>query len=284
MGSSAAWENNGSNLNAFGSNAAFDNDGDYVNAFGSNAAYYNTGDQVQAFGINAARNNSGNGSIAIGRDTLYNSNGDYNIAIGHEAGELLNNGAFNILIGNGVEAMDNNGNYQLNIGDTIYGDLSNAGTKIGINGTPATYTFEVHGTVGKTSGTTWNVISDRRLKDIQGNYEYGLDEILKLNTVRFKYKAGNPLNLPSNTNEIGFIAQEVKEVIPDSVIQRSNGYYDLDVHPINVALVNAVQELKQESDQEKARLEEEIMLLKAYICSKDPEAPVCKKENKNRAR
>jgi hypothetical protein len=143
---------------------------------------------------------------------------------------------------------------------------------LGIGRSPTAYKLEVEGDAGKTSGgTAWSVASDSRLKNIHGKYEYGLDEVMKLNTVRFSYKKDNALDLPAGTNEIGFIAQEVKEVIPDSVVLRDHGYYDLNIHPINVALVNAVQELKQEKDD----LQKELDSLKKYLCAQDSKADFC---------
>ena len=45
------------------------------------------------------------------------------------------------------------------------------------------------GDAGKTSGgADWIVISDNRLKDIQGEYQKGLNEINQLKTVVFNYK------------------------------------------------------------------------------------------------
>ncbi len=91
------------------------------------------------------------------------------------------------------------------------------------------------GTAGLSTGTAWTNASDKRLKDIDGDYEYGLDEIKRLHTVRFHYKKDNPLHLPSDHAMTGFIAQEVQEVIPDAVKQRADGYLELNVDPIHWA-------------------------------------------------
>jgi hypothetical protein len=132
-----------------------------------------------------------------------------------------------------------------NIGSSnmmVYNNLGYLGIGGGSAAAPA-YTIHVNGTAGLSSGTAWTAASDIRLKDIQGDYEYGLDEILKLHTVRFNYKKGNALNLPSQTPMTGFIAQEVQKVIPDAVHTRPDGYLELNVDPIHWATVNAVQEL-----------------------------------------
>ncbi len=119
----------------------------------------------------------------------------------------------------------------------------NANGNVGIGTNDPVYELHVVGDAGKSTGTSWINTSDRRLKDIKGSYEYGLDEILKLNTVRFNYKKNNPLGLPSDKEVVGFIAQEVKDVIPEAVKMREHGYYELNVDPIHWASVNAIQDL-----------------------------------------
>ena len=156
--------------------------------------------------------------------------------------------------------------------------ISNEGSVfIGYNnpGGLSEHKLYVSGSAAKTNGGSWSNTSDIRLKDVHGQYEYGLKEILDLNTVRFSYKAGNPRSLPSDTQEIGFIAQEVQKVIPDAVIEAQDGYLEFNIHPINVALVNAVKELKAEKDSEINDLKEQVRLLKELYCSDNPAKALC---------
>ena len=90
-------------------------------------------------------------------------------------------------------------------------------------------------------------------------------EIDLLNPVRFIYKSDNPRNLPSNHEYIGFIAQEVQEIFPEAVSEGKDGYLDFNMHAVNVAMVNAIKELKAEND----ILKEEIENLKKMIKDKD---------------
>lgn len=111
-------------------------------------------------------------------------------------------------------------------------------------GTPTPgYTLHVVGTAGLSTGTAWTNASDARLKDIHGDYEYGLNEVLKLHTVRYNYKKDNPLGLGSDYEKTGFIAQEVQKVIPDAVKKRQDGYLELNVDPIHWAVVNAIKDM-----------------------------------------
>ncbi len=152
---------------------------------------------------------------------------------------------------------------------------------VGIGTTNPTYRLHVVGDAGKTSGgTAWTSISDFRLKDIESDYEYGLEEIKKLHTIRFKYKKDNPLNLPYDDTHTGFIAQEVQKVIPDAVITRPDGYLELNVDPIHWATVNAVKQLSEQNEQLKdraAKAEAETAQLKKAICGKFPDLDVCAK-------
>ena len=161
-------------------------------------------------------------------------------------------------------------------------------------------------TAGLSSGTAWIGASDIRLKDIDGDYEHGLDEIKKLHTVRFHYTQSNPLQLPFDHAMTGFVAQEVQEVNPDAIKKSADGYLELNVDPIHWATVNAVMELASENEHlkqradnadlradkaefqttkaaEKANLaadradraEAEIKELKCLICANTPKSSSC---------
>ncbi len=116
---------------------------------------------------------------------------------------------------------------------------------IGIGTTAPGHKLHVIGTAGLSTGTAWTNTSDRRLKDIQGEYQYGLKEILDLKTIWFNYKEGNKLDLPHDKKIAGFIAQEVQSVIPEAVFEREDGFLELNVDPIHWATVNAVQDLHE---------------------------------------
>jgi hypothetical protein len=127
--------------------------------------------------------------------------------------------------------------------------------RIGINTATPSYTLTVVGDAGLSTGTAWTMLSDARLKDIQGDYEYGLNEVLQLHTVRYNYKKDNPLGLPSDRPMTGFIAQDVQGVIPDAVRTRADGYLELNADPIHWAVVNAVQQLNGKCEDLRAEVE-----------------------------
>jgi hypothetical protein len=109
--------------------------------------------------------------------------------------------------------------------------------------------LSVNGNASKSSGgTTWAIFSDRRLKDLHGNYNKGLSEIVALQPVVFNYKVDNPLDLPSDNEEVGLIAQEVRGIFPEAISESRSGYLDFNMHYINVAFINAIKELKAAND------------------------------------
>ncbi|HBE43151.1 MAG TPA: hypothetical protein DDW27_18505, partial [Bacteroidales bacterium] len=154
---------------------------------------------------------------------------------------------------NGAEALWYNGTYFSWGHDATYNYFADPVT-IGTAGAPG-YTLVVNGTAAKTDGGSWSVLSDLRLKDLVGNYDKGLKEILDLQAVRFTYKEGNSRQLTPDVEQIGFIAQDVQKIFPEAVDECKDGYLDFNMHPVNVAMVNAIKELKAENNDLKARLE-----------------------------
>ena len=59
-------------------------------------------------------------------------------------------------------------------------------------------------------------ISDARLKTNIKNISYGLEDLLKIRPVNFDWKDG------SDTNRVGFIAQELKPIISQAVTDTRN--------------------------------------------------------------
>jgi len=138
----------------------------------------------------------------------------------------------------------------------VFGENGN----VGIGTTSPNYKLELAGCsggncAGKPDGTSWTNTSDARLKNVSGNYEYGLEEILSINPVRFRYKENNPLLLPSGGELIGLLAQEVQESIPDAVFEGEDGYLRLNADPVFWAMLNAIKELKAENDDLRARVD-----------------------------
>lgn len=127
---------------------------------------------------------------------------------------------------------------------------------VGLGTTSPTQKLHVVGNAYKTEGgTSWATSSDIRLKNLTGNYNKGLSEIIKLDPVRYIYKNDNPRQLNSEIEQVGFVAQEVQKIFPEAVSVGDDGYLDFNIHPINIAFVNAIKELKYENDALKSKME-----------------------------
>lgn len=98
------------------------------------------------------------------------------------------------------------------------------------------------------SQATFISTSDARLKENIVNLPSQLSNIMALRPVEFDYKA-------SKGHQIGFIAQEVREIYPDLVSESSDGYLTLAGLDKNSSrLIKAIQELKALVDAQAVRI------------------------------
>jgi trimeric autotransporter adhesin len=98
----------------------------------------------------------------------------------------------------------------------------------------------------KPGSTTWTVVSDSRLKTVDGNYTKGLNEIMQLQPIRYHYKNNGDRKFEQevlDTEFSGFIAQEVQPLFPDAVQVDEDGFLSFNMHSILVASINAIKEL-----------------------------------------
>lgn len=94
--------------------------------------------------------------------------------------------------------------------------------------------------------------SDERHKDIVGAFTPGLDAVLGMRPIRYRYKP----TLPYDAENVyaGFSAQNMIGCVPEAVGESADGWYSLNIIPVVAAAVTAVQELTQEIDGLRARL------------------------------
>ena len=83
--------------------------------------------------------------------------------------------------------------------------------------------------------------SDMNLKNTIENSPFGLNEILLLNPVTFLYNDTNR-KIDSDVKEVGFIAQDVFDIIPNAVSSTGTGDLQLDYRAITATLTKAIQE------------------------------------------
>lgn len=165
-------------------------------------------------------------------------------------------GVLSFMVSNGslMEAMriDHNGN--IGLGTTTPSHKLDVVGDIKITGTP----YRTGGDIA------WSVPSDARLKRVVGSFEPGIEELSKLETVRFHYTEGNAAGADSAPEYIGILAQDVQKVIPEAVSEDpKSGFLRLNSSPIFWALVNAVKDLNKTITQKFGLLDSEVGGLKA---------------------
>ena len=113
---------------------------------------------------------------------------------------------------------------------------------VGIGTTAPDALLSVNGGADKVGGGSWATFSDRRLKDLDGDFTAGLDAILRLHPIRYHYKGGNALGIQDRDQHIGFVAQDVRKVIPEAVTENARGYLLVNNDPILWTMLNAIKE------------------------------------------
>jgi trimeric autotransporter adhesin len=133
---------------------------------------------------------------------------------------------------------------------------------VGIGTTNPDALLSVNGTADKPGGGSWNTFSDGRLKDVGEDFTHGLEALDAIQPVHYHYKLGNPLNLPSQPDYIGVVAQQVQSAIPEAVHRNQDGYLVVNNDPIIWTMFNAIKELDQKRETEDKAKDAEIQDLK----------------------
>jgi len=124
---------------------------------------------------------------------------------------------------------------------------------VGVGITNPGYTFEVSGSTWSTTG--WSSASDGRLKQSITTIPDALSTIERLRGVEFYWRppadrpVGKTLPLPLGEQQVGFVAQEVEQVVPEAVSKPadgSDGAYGVNEAKIVAILVEAVKEQQAE--------------------------------------
>ena len=113
----------------------------------------------------------------------------------------------------------------------------------------------------QAGGGPWQVLSDARIKTVVADYDEGLDELLALRPVRYRYNGNDSLTkdepgmnkwaADAGIEFIGLVAQEAEQVMPHMVTKRSgfigglpvDDLRSLNANALTFALINAVKQL-----------------------------------------
>jgi hypothetical protein len=171
------------------------------------------------------------------------------------------------------------------------------GGRVGIGTTAPDDKFVVNNgtTIGRYTAAGWTHSSDARLKHDIKKLDGSLEKILKLRGVNYVLNTD-----PEKSKQIGFIAQEVEPLFPEVVKTDKDGYKSMVYANLLAPLVEAFKDLYKKItdifvttennsraiasvnlkvkklEEENAAKTKEIAELKAYLCVKDPRAPICK--------
>lgn len=247
------------------------NTGGYNCALGSAALQVNTtGSYNTAFGVQALRNNTtASNNTAVGYQALYSENRTAdtnadNTAIGYQAGYSLTTGQRNTFLGmysgNGGFGAGSitTGTYNISIGFATGASATGRNNSIVI-GTPYAVVDkgENTGFISPNGGgvyqgnnsASWSTTSDRRLKKNIIDNNVGLEKLMQVQVRNFEYRLPEEIEeleahcaIKKEGVQLGVIAQELQQVLPDCVKEESTGVLSVDPDNLTWYTINAIQE------------------------------------------
>jgi hypothetical protein len=217
-------------------------------AVGGQALYYNqTGSEnvaIGRFALGGVGSNSHSSNTAVGSQAAGGiTTGNENVFIGASAGHSsisTTTGAGNIYIGRSSHGSAASNTKEIVIAYNSTGKGSNTGF---INPNSG-------GVYQGNNSSSWSTTSDIRIKKNIEDNNIGLEAINQVRVRNFEYRTPDEIDeLPTNTAidkqgvQLGVIAQEIQQVLPDMVKQETTGCLRVDADNITWYLVNAVKEL-----------------------------------------
>lgn len=174
-------------------------------------------------------------------------------------------GSFEGTLGSSIVSNQSNNRVITSDGDGTFNaenELTYDGTRLYINGAlrvGATSTNpSTTGQIRATNDIIAYNTSDKRFKENISNITTPLDKISKINGVEFDWKPLTEEEIKihhSNVgHDIGVIAQEIEEVLPEAVTTRDTGYKAVRYEKIVPLLIESIKELKAEIEELKGRL------------------------------
>jgi hypothetical protein len=128
---------------------------------------------------------------------------------------------------------------------------------VGIGTVTPSNKLEVNGSVAGVG--PYQNISDGRFKENVQPLSGALDKVLHLRGVSFTWRSGQFTNLNfAPGKQVGFIAQELEQVLPEAVSRDDHGYYRVAYSEVMPLLTEAIKEQQQTI----ARLQQETTELK----------------------
>lgn len=202
---------------------------------------------------------TGSTNVSVGKGSLNaNTTGSNNTAVGYQAGNNLTTGTNNVYVGI-TNASSASASYELNIAAAsvpVGGKGSNTGLLTVYNGSTNGSIYQ-----GNNSAS-WATTSDKRLKKNIVDNNIGLEVINLVRVRNFEYRLPEEIDAELNPSDavknagvqLGVIAQEFQQVLPDCVKQESTGVLSVDTDNLTWYMINAIKELKANLDATKTEL------------------------------
>lgn len=125
--------------------------------------------------------------------------------------------------------------------------LHTTGTVRFANFGAGTATFDASGNISS--------VSDVRLKNVQGYYNSGLKDLMKINPIVYKWKPETKLD--SLNSYIGFSAQNIEYALGENAVGiNRDGYKSIQERAILAALTNSIKELKDLNDSQQKEIDD----------------------------
>lgn len=121
--------------------------------------------------------------------------------------------------------------------------------------------LQVNGNAIKTDGTSaWELTSDERLKQDIQPFKDGLQKLMQVRPVRFRYTGEHNTN--KDKEQVGIIGQEIGKVFPYMTNrmksdQFKDGLISFNPHALTFVMINAIQELTKRVESLEAQLKKE---------------------------
>lgn len=160
--------------------------------------------------------------------------------------------AYGLTTNNGAAALGavTCGNITCGAINTQNNGINTGSASIGCYDLVATHDVNVTGNVVAGGDVIAFNSSDERLKENLTPLTNSLANIDQINGYTFTWKTSTPtLEIPRQGDDIGVIAQEIKNILPSAVSEKENGYLGVDYQRLVPFLISCIKELKTEVTQ-----------------------------------
>jgi len=176
------------------------------------------------------------GNLSAGGNLSINGSSTFTGTIDANGGAEIDNIRIGIAGNNEIDTSTGNLTIDSAGGTTTLDDNVSISGSLSVNGTTA-----INGALTVTGDITAFFTSDQRLKKNIIAIENPLIKVLSISGNNYTWSE----NSGKEGQDVGVIAQEVLEILPEAVTTRDNGYLAVDYHKLVPLLIEAIKELSQ---------------------------------------